>query len=154
MRWEDISTDGVWTIATEEREKGNAGKLVLPRLAIEIIRARTPLASNPYVLAGRGASHIKGYSKAKRALDATAQIPHWQLHDLRRTARSLMSRAGVSRDHAERVLGHAIGGVEETYDRHLYREEQAVALNALAALVESIIRPPVERAVTPKNASA
>src|SRR3974390_2785485 len=30
------------------------------------------------------------------------------LHDLRRTARSLMSRAGISSDHAERVLGHEI----------------------------------------------
>jgi hypothetical protein len=30
---------------------------------------------------------------------------------LRRTARSLMTRAGIAPDHAERALGHVIGGV-------------------------------------------
>jgi hypothetical protein len=35
-------------------------------------------------------------------------ILRWTLHDLRRTARSLMSRAGIDQHTAERVLGHAI----------------------------------------------
>ena len=48
------------------------------------------------------------------------EVPPWRLHDLRRTARSLMSRAGVRPDIAERVLGHAIVGVEGVYDRHSY----------------------------------
>ena len=65
----------------------------------------------------------------------------WTVHDLRRTARSLMSRAGVRPDIAERVLGHAIKGVEGVYDRHSYREEKAHALKALAGLIENILRP-------------
>jgi integrase len=64
------------------------------------------------------------------------------LHDLRRTARSLMSRAGVSPDHAERCLGHVIGGVRETYDRHEYHIEKLQAFEALAAQIERIINPP------------
>jgi hypothetical protein len=60
---------------------------------------------------------------------------------LRRTARSLMSRAGVRPDIAERVMGHAIGGVHGTYDRHSYREEKADALKRLAALIKSIVNP-------------
>ena len=36
-----VSVDGVWTIPAEEREKGNAGgALVLPEIAIDIIRAQ------------------------------------------------------------------------------------------------------------------
>ena len=62
----------------------------------------------------------------------------WVVHDLRRTARSLMSRAGVRPDIAERVLGHAISGVEGIYDRHDYRAEKAEALAKLAALVGDI----------------
>jgi integrase len=65
------------------------------------------------------------------------------LSDLRRTARSLLSRAGVSSEHAERVLGHAIGGVEGTYNRHPYVEEKAAALKALATLVERVQLPVV-----------
>ena len=59
---------------------------------------------------------MSGWSKRKRGLDAKVaaelpDVPQWQLHDLRRTARSLMSRAGVPSEHAERVMGHAIAGV-------------------------------------------
>ena len=61
--------------------------------------------------------------------DAKAAISgDWHIHDLRRTARSLLSRAGVQSEHAERVLGHAIGGVEGIYDRHRYDNEKAHAL--------------------------
>ena len=52
-----------------------------------------------------------------------------------------MSRAGVSSEHAERVIGHAIGGVEGVYDRHSYRDEKADALARLAALINSIVHP-------------
>ena len=50
-----------------------------------------------------------------------------------------MSRAKVPADHSERVLGHVIGGVRETYDRYSYRDEKRDALRALATLVERII---------------
>ena len=39
MKWEDVA-DGVWTIATVEREKGNAGALALPKEALAIINAQ------------------------------------------------------------------------------------------------------------------
>jgi hypothetical protein len=52
-----------------------------------------------------------------------------------------MSRAGVSSDHAERVMGHAIGGVEGVYDRHAYKNEKANALNRLASLIDGIVNP-------------
>jgi integrase len=66
-------------------------------------------------------------------------MPGWVIHDIRRTARSLMSRAGVRREIAERILGHAIPGVEGAYDRHHYDEQKSAALQALANLLEGII---------------
>jgi integrase len=69
-------------------------------------------------------------------------MPHWTLHDLRRTARSLMAKVGVADNIAERVLGHAIGGVEGIYNRHAYFDEKADALARLAKLVETILNPP------------
>jgi hypothetical protein len=50
-----------------------------------------------------GATPISGFSKFKAAFDEASGVADWTLHDLRRTARSLMSRAGVSADIAERV---------------------------------------------------
>jgi integrase len=139
MRWDDVSIDGTWTIPAEDREKGNALELVLPGIALDIVRAQPRFANNPFVFAGRGGSYLNGYSKAKAALDAKVRIPEWRLHDLRRTARSLMARAGVSSEVAERVLGHALPGLEQTYNRHEYRAEKADALRKLAGVVESIM---------------
>ena len=39
---------------SEEREKGNAGKLVLPDSVLAIIRAQPRLGDNSYVFAGAG----------------------------------------------------------------------------------------------------
>jgi integrase len=151
MRWSDIADDGRWTIPAEAREKGNAGELKLPPAALKIIEVQPRLGDNPYVFAGRsvkGREHacLSGFGKRKRALDAKAaallpDMPGWTLHDLRRSARSLMSRAGVLSEHAERVMGHAIGGVEGVYDRHAYFDQKADALKRLAALIDSIVHP-------------
>ena len=53
-----------------------------------------------------------------------------------------MSRAKVPSDHAERVLGHVIGGVRETYDRYEYLEEKRQALTRLSSLLQEIIHQP------------
>lgn len=50
-----------------------------------------------------------------------------------------MSRAGVRPDIAERIMGHAIAGVEGVYDRHSYREKKADALRKLAGLIDGIV---------------
>jgi integrase len=141
MRWSDVSPDGVWTIRTAPREKGNPGSLQLPKLALDAIAAQPRFASNPFVFAGSvGATN--SFSRDKEVIEKASGITGWTLHDLRRTARSLLSRAGVRPDIAERVLGHAIGGVAGIYDRHPYHDEKADALRKLAALVERIVNPP------------
>ena len=143
MKWTDLE-DGVWTVPKEPREKDTGGALALPDMALAIIEAQPRLASNPHVFAARGGDGpFRGFGSGKAALDAKLPegTPNWTVHDLRRTARSLMSRAGVLSEHAERVMGHAIGGVEGVYDRHSYRDEKADALKRLAALIDAIVHP-------------
>jgi integrase len=138
MKWPEL--DGSeWSIPRAPREKENAGTLVLPNAALAIIEAQPELASNPYVFAGRSNGPINGISKCKRRLDDASGVSGWRLHDLRRTARSLMSRAGVRPDIAERVMGHAIGGVEGVYDRHTYKVEKADALQRLSGIIDGIV---------------
>ena len=148
MKFADVTIDGVWNIPTEDREKGNGGALMLPEAALAIIQGQKRIGDNPYVFAGRGAGHFNGFSPCKRAFDEkVGNLPRWTLHDLRRTARSLISRAGVRPDIAERVMGHAITGVEGVYDRHSYRDEKADALKRLAGLLDTILNPPGENVV-------
>jgi integrase len=142
LRWSDIGSDGTWTIPTEKREKGNAGALKLPKLAVDILAAQPRLAGNPHVFAGNGGDARAVEQRHKVALEKASGVTDWRLHDLRRTARSLMSRAGVLNDHAELVLGHARPGVEGIYDLHHYPTEKADALRRLAALIERIVHDP------------
>jgi integrase len=115
--------------------------LKLPRQALEIIQAQ-PKGDGDLVF-GR----FVNFGRCKDRLNKACGVNEWTLHDLRRTARSLMSRAGVSSEHAERVLGHAIRGVEGVYDRHAYSNEKAHALRSLADLVERIVRGPSDNVV-------
>jgi integrase len=97
MRWSDL-VKGTWEIAPAEREKGNAGALKLPQMALDIIKAQPRIAGNPFVFAGRGKTAFNSFSQRKEKLDSKlSDMPHWTLHDLRRTARSLMARAGDAR---------------------------------------------------------
>lgn len=101
-----------------------------------------------------GATAISGFSKPKAALDAKIAelrkaaagkpMPHWTLHDLRRTARSLMSRYATP-DIAERVIGHVIPGVRGVYDLYEYADEKRSALESLAGHLSGIARPPAAR---------
>lgn len=152
MRWPDLNGD-VWTIRRENREKSNAGSLQLPALALEALAALPRYAGNDFVFAGRGAEPFNGGS-FKAQFDTKCGVTGWTLHDLRRTARSLMSRAGVNREHAERVLGHVIGGVEGTYDRHRYDVEKAVALRKLADLITRIVNAPDGNVVELRGAAS
>lgn len=83
----------------------------------------------------------EAFSKLKERLDDACSVKDWTLHDLRRTARSLLSRAGVVSDIAEICLGHVLTGVRGTYDRHEYHAEKKQAFEALAAQVARIVDP-------------
>ena len=155
LRWDDIAEDGTWTIPTAPREKGNPGVLVLPPMALDIIRKLPRLAGNPYVFAGRSNGPLSGFSSRHEVFKARSGVTGFHVHDLRRCCRSLLSRTTVRPDIAERILGHAVGGsVAGIYDRHHYRDEMADALRQLARLIERIVHPPAGDIVVPLRAPA
>jgi integrase len=137
MRWRDLDGD-VWHMPREPREKGNGGVLKLPPIALEIIRAQPKLAGDDRVF-WMFRNETSSLAEPKSRLDKNCGLSGWVLHDARRTARSLMSRAGVPSEHAERVLGHVIPGIEQIYDRHEYFEEKGAALAKLEQLIKQIV---------------
>jgi integrase len=148
MRWEEV-TGGTWTIpATRSKTK----------LPIEI-----PLTPTAQALLGPrqksgvvfsndgGVSAFSGFSKAKEALDTAINdlrkadgrppMPPFVQHDLRRSARTLLSRAGIASDIAEKCLGHLPPAIRRVYDKHAYFEEKLHAFERLDALIERILNP-------------
>jgi integrase len=148
MRWEEIE-DCTWLIPAERSKTNNPNAVPMTEATRRLLGSAQKTG---FVFSTtKGKKAFSGFSKAKRALDEKIDelrkndgrktMSHWVLHDLRRTARSLMSRAGVASDIAERVLGHAIPGVRGVYDRHRYESEKRDALERLAALLGRILHP-------------
>jgi len=150
----------LWTIPAARYKTGIDFELPLSRAARDVLGTMPKLGKKGFVFTTTGDTPISGFSKFKATFDglmftelqslaiergddpAKVKAPErWTVQDLRRTARSLMSRAGVNADHAERCLGHAIPGVRGVYDRHEYRDEMAHAFEALAAVIEGILDP-------------
>lgn len=163
MKRSEVDEVGLWTMPLAPREKMNGGRLPLPQVAQEILAAQPRFEGNPYVFpAARKRKNPKtgemepaefsGFGEGKKALDEAlkATMPDmlgWTVHDLRRTARTLMSRAGVDSEIAERTLGHVKPGIAGTYDRFEYQREKGEALAKLAALIGTILNPPTSNVV-------
>jgi integrase len=145
----EFSKDGSEWIIPAARYKTKLDHLIPLSKAAQALRGEIPvIKDSPWVFTTNGEVSIGGFSKYKAAFNERVkkanggnELPRWTPHDLRRTARSLMSRAGISPDIAERCLGHVIGGVRGTYDRHAYRDEKRHAFEVMAALVDRIIDP-------------
>jgi integrase len=154
MRRCEIDRSGTWTIPAARYKTGKPTVVPLSGVALAIIDAQDRVGDADLVFTTNGDVAFSGYSKAKKRLDEAmlkhlqanavgegnaASLPDWRLHDLRRTAKTLMIRAGVRPDITERVLGHAISGVEGVYDRHTYIDEKRDALQRLTAMIEMIL---------------
>jgi integrase len=137
MSWAELQGSD-WTLPAARNKTGV--ELVRPlSRAAQAILTRLPKAGE-FVWSPNGSGKaLASFSHHKATFDKASGTKGWALHDLRRTARSLMSRAGIPSDHAERCLGHVIGGVRGVYDRHEYHAEKQQAFEALAALIERIV---------------
>ncbi len=156
MSHKEIGVDGIWTIPAERYKTKRPNHVPLSKAALGVIEAQPKIDDSDYIFASRAGTPFSGFGKSKAKLDKAVlaamktwakkgakvePLPNWTLHDLRRTAKTLMVRAGVRPDISERVLGHVIAGVEGTYDRHSYADEKRDALEKLAAMIERILNP-------------
>jgi integrase len=140
--------DGVWTIPAARYKTGADIDLPLSAAGLDVIKSLPRIGADKYVFTRDGERPFQGHSTAKAKLDKACGFSDWVVPDLRRTARSLMSRAGVSSDIAEQCLGHKLPGVRAVYDRHRYLEEKRHAFEAIAALIDRIVNPPAGNVVS------
>ena len=63
-------------------------------------------------------------------------LTRWAPHDLRRTARTLLSSLGCPSDVGEAILGHSLPGVEGIYNLHRFDTERLAWLTKLSERLE------------------
>jgi integrase len=138
MRWDEVDATGVWTLPASRSKTKVEVVRPLSRAAQAVLAAQ-PRDDLPWVFTTTTTGPITSFSEPKARLDAASGVSGYTIHDLRRSARSLLSRAGINSDLAERCLGHAMPVIRATYDRHRYVDEMAQAFEALAALLSRIV---------------
>jgi integrase len=142
----ELSDGGTVWVVPAARYKSKRDTLIPLSKAAQQIIAGQPVRG-PYVFGIVGSRPLSGFNDRKKNFDARSGVSDYGLHDLRRTGRTLLSRAGVAADIAEMCLGHAFVGVRGVYDRFQYIDEKREAFEALAQMVERLVRPPPEPAV-------
>ncbi|MGD0634684.1 MAG: tyrosine-type recombinase/integrase [Beijerinckiaceae bacterium] len=138
----------IWTLAASRTKNKRPHIVPLSPQACAVIAGVHAIAGKPkYVFSTTGKTHVSGWSKTKRRLDARmaelagAAVPPWRLHDLRRTCAAGLQRLGVALPVTERILNHVSGsfaGIVGVYQRHEYSSEKREALLAWAAFVHGL----------------
>lgn len=142
LQWNEIQ-DGVWTLPAIRNKTDVELVRPLSKAALAIVEAQPRIGD--FVFSARGGP--ASFGRTLKDFYGKSGVTGWVMHDLRRTARTLLSRAGVTPDIAERCLGHAIPGVRSVYDRHSFAPEMTHAFEALAAQIDHIINPPTSQVV-------
>ncbi len=139
----ELSPDGkTWNLPAARCKNKDDVTIPLSRAAQAIIAARPVLAGGDHLFSVSGKKAFADFSRSKAAFDKAASVAGWTIHDLRRTARTVLSRCGIAVDVAEQCLGHSLGGVRSVYDRHDFAAEKRHAFEALAAEIDRVVRPP------------
>ncbi len=147
MKWKDIDIDkAIWS--QENTKNGSTNLVPLSPQVVVILVARKPEAESRtgWVFPStynrnRGATtgRAKSTKDARRKLKELSGIEDWTAHDLRRTARTIMSRLNIKQHIRERVLNHSQGGVVGVYDQYDYLREKTDALEKLAREIDRIL---------------
>jgi integrase len=140
MRRDEIAADHVWTCPAARSKTKVPIVRPLSKFA-QAILAQAPRIAGDFVFTTDGRKPLSTFADAKLALSKASGVTGWTLHDLRRTARTLMARAGVTDGVAEHCLAHTVPGVRGVYDRHTYEAEMLTAYEKLATLIKHIVDP-------------
>jgi integrase len=140
MKWDEVDANGIWVLPSSRSKTKTSITRPLSEAALAVLAPLPRVGDYPFTLNG-GVTPLISFSDPKERLDAASGVSGWRLHDTRRTARSLLSRAGVHSDIVEKCLGHSRGAIVETYDRHSFVAEMRIAFEKLATLIGSIVEP-------------
>lgn len=136
-----------WAIPPEATKNRKGHWVPLSRQDVEALKRLQEIAcGEPYVLPhnNRPGEHMSGSTlneTVNRLLrtDALKGMPHFTVHDLRRTAATHLNEAGFPGDWVERALNHDLPGVRGIYVRSEYREQRRQMLQQWADIVDAWI---------------
>jgi integrase len=141
-KWEHLNFEaGEWEIPAENSKTRKPHVVYLSRQAGDLFHELKVLAGgSEWVLPGRS-SLVRPF--AHTALNQALaginfNIEPFTIHDLRRTASTLLHEMGFPSDVIEKALNHTIGGVRGVYNRAEYGRQRKQMLQNWADFVEAL----------------
>lgn len=149
--WDEVSFDNAtWTIPASRMKARRPHVVYLSRQALDILVTLKMFAGySDYLLPSNNQSSQKTMSQAtlnrvidasvKLAQEAGEKIEKVSVHDLRRTASTLLHEAGFNSDWIEKCLAHEQRGVRAVYNKAEYSEQRRNMLQQWADMVDDCI---------------
>lgn len=149
-KWSEIDFEtATWTIPGSRMKAKRPHHVYLSQQALDILVAlKTCFSASEYLHPGRyETKQPLSSATLNRVLDAAQKIvaadgidfQRLTVHDLRRTASTLLHEAGFNSDWIEKCLAHEQKGVRAVYNKAEYAEQRRHMLQAWADMLDSWI---------------
>lgn len=146
--WDEVDFDNAtWTIPKERMKTGKAHVVYLSNQAQDIlITFKTCFSTSNHLHPGRydmntpisNATLNRVIEVAVKSINSQGEeFENFTVHDLRRTASSLLNEAGFNRDWIEKCLAHEEGSIRGIYNKAEYGEQRRVMLQAWADMIDA-----------------
>lgn len=150
-KWDEVNFEtAIWTIPKDRMKAGRPHNVYLSQQALDILVAfKTCFSASSYLHPGRYETELPISSATlNRVIDATVKVIHdrgedfepFTVHDLRRTASTLLHEAGFNSDWIEKCLAHEQRGVRAIYNKAEYAEQRRAMLQAWADMLDAWIK--------------
>lgn len=149
-KWEEFDfSNNVWTIPAGRMKARRAHNVYLSRQVLELLTAfKVFCEKSEYVVPSR-TSRLKPVapSSLNRVVNETVEdmkksgveIEPFTIHDLRRTASTLLNEYGFNTDWIEKALAHEQQGVRAVYNKAEYAKQRRDMMQQWADMVDSWI---------------
>lgn len=149
--WEEFDFKrNIWTIPSERMKARRAHNVYLSRQAIEILTAFKLYCEDSKFIIPSRTSRLKpvALSSLNRVINETVDLMNkkgididpFTVHDLRRTASTLLNEKGFNTDWIEKSLAHEQQGVRAVYNKAEYAEQRKSMMQKWADMVDTWIR--------------
>src|SRR5262249_59333850 len=143
MDWAEVDLDAaLWRLPAERNKSARPFEIPLSAPVVETLRELPRLGPLVFTLNGKQPMTLHPWIERVRR---DAGLINARLHDLRRTLRTGLAELGIPFEVAERVLNHAMPGLQGVYNHHNYLGEKR---RALALWAEHVLAIAEERKAT------
>lgn len=143
--WDEVNFEtAIWSIPKERMKAGRPHNVYLSQQALDIL-----VAFKTCSVPARYETQLPiSAATLNRVIDATVSVIHdrgedfesFTVHDLRRTASTLLHEAGFNSDWIEKCLAHEQRGVRAVYNRAEYGDQRRNMLQAWADMLDGWIQ--------------